>query len=77
MIRLACIPNCPNCKYLKMMLEKEKIQFESRTYDPDNPDDVADMCMEDIYNAQFPVVWIDGVRQPAMTVAEYMQRIRG
>ena len=71
------IPNCPNCKRLKMLLDKEGISYGYRTFDPENDDDVAEMAMMGIYNAQFPVVYLDGQRQAAMTVDEYMKAIKG
>ena len=70
------LPTCPNCRHLKMLLEKEGISFAYRTFDPESDDDVAEMSYMGIYDAQFPVVYIDGQRLPAMTVAEYMNAIR-
>ena len=70
------LPTCPNCKHLKMLLEREGVSFAYRTFDPESDDDVAEMSYMGIYNAQFPVVVIDGQQLPAMTVAEYMDAIR-
>ena len=77
MITVYSIPNCPNCKRLKMMLRSKGITFGGKEYDPDNDDDVAEMCVKGIYTSQFPVVFIDGERLPAMTVEDYMKRITG
>lgn len=76
-LKVYSIPNCPNCKHLKMILDKEKIIYESRMFDPDNDDDVAEMAYMGILNAQFPVVILNGSKLPAMTVADYMDLIRG
>lgn len=76
-IKVCSIPGCPNCKHLKMLLDRENIDHEYRMYDPMNDDDVAEMAYNGIYDAQFPVVYIDGERLPAMTVGEYMKRIKG
>ena len=70
------LPTCPNCRHLKMLLEKEGISFAYRTFDPESDDDVAEMSYMGIYDAQFPVVYIDGQRLPAMTLPEYMDMIR-
>ena len=77
MITVYSIPECPNCKHLKMLLDRMKIPYDGKTFDPENDDDVAEMSYLGIYTAQFPVVEIDGERLPAMTVHEYMERIRG
>ncbi len=77
MITVYSIPDCPNCKHLKMLLDRERIVYESRMFDPDNDDDVAEMAYLGLLNAQFPVVVIDGERLPAMTLPEYMERIKG
>jgi glutaredoxin len=77
MITVYSIPDCPNCKHLKMLLDRERIVYESRTFDPDNDDDVAEMAYLGVLNAQFPVVVIDGERLPALTLPEYMERIKG
>ncbi len=77
MITVYSIPDCPNCKHLKMLLDKERIVYESRMFDPDNDDDVAEMAYLGVLNAQFPVVVVDGKRLPAMTLQEYMEWIRG
>ena len=77
MITVYSIPDCPNCKHLKMLLDRERIVYESRMFDPDNDDDVAEMAYLGVLNAQFPVVVIDGERLPAMTLPEYMERIKG
>lgn len=70
------IPDCPNCKHLKMLLEREGISFANRTFDPESADDIAEMSYMGIYDAQFPVVYIDGRRLPAMTLPEYMEKVR-
>jgi glutaredoxin len=77
MITVYSIPDCPNCKHLKMLLDRERIVYESRMFDPDNDDDVAEMAYLGVLNAQFPVVVIDGERLPALTLPEYMERIKG
>ena len=76
-INVYCIPDCPNCKHLKMLLSRDGIEFETRTFDPDDVNDIAEMAMMGIYDAQFPVVEVDSKRLPAMTVADYMTVIRG
>ena len=70
------IPGCSQCRHLKMLLDKEGISYGFRTFDPESDDDVAEMSYMGIYDAQFPVVYIDGQRLPAMTLPEYMDRIR-
>lgn len=75
-IKIASIPDCPNCKHLKMLLDKENIPYSDKTYDSDNEDDIAEMSYLGIYSAQFPVVWLNGERLPALTLSEYMERIR-
>ena len=75
-LKVYSIEQCPNCKHLKMILDKEKIIYESRTFDPENDDDVAEMAYLGILNAQFPVVIINGSRLPAMTLPDYMDLIR-
>ena len=77
MIAVFSLPDCPLCKHLKMLLDRERIVYESRMFDPDNDDDVAEMAYLGLLNAQFPVVVINGERLPAMTLPEYMERIRG
>ena len=77
MITVYSIPNCLNCKHLKMILDKDLFIYQYRQFDPENDDDVAEMAYLGILNAQFPVVEINGERLPAMTVADYMKRIRG
>ena len=77
MITVYSIPSCPNCRHLKMLLDRERIVYESRMFDPDNDDDVAEMAYLGVLNAQFPVVVIDGERLPALTLPEYMERIKG
>ena len=77
MITVYSIPNCPNCKHLKMLLDKGLYIYEHRQFNPENDDDVAEMAYLGILNSQFPVVEIDGKRLPAMTVSDYMKRIRG
>ena len=77
MITVYCIPNCPNCKHLKMLLDRKGIEYDGRMFDPENEDDMAEMSYMGIYTAQFPVVEIDGKRLPAMTVAGYMKEILG
>ena len=71
------IPNCPNCKHLEMLLNRAGVSYGHRTFDPENDDDVAEMAYLGLLNAQFPVVYIDGERLPAMTLSEYMERIKG
>lgn len=75
-LKVLCLPECPNCKHLKMILDKEKIIYESRTFDPENDDDVAEMAYLGILNAQFPVVILNGSKLPAMTLSDYMDLIR-
>lgn len=77
MIEMYSIPGCPNCKHLKMLLDREHIEHKYRQFDPMDDEDVAEMAYMGIYDAQFPVVYIDGERLPAMTISEYMERIRG
>lgn len=77
MITIYSLLECPMCKHLKMLLDRERIVYESRMFDPDNDDDVAEMAYLGVLNAQFPVVVIDGERLPAMTLSEYMERIKG
>ena len=77
MITVYSIPNCPVCRHLKMLLDRERIVYENRMFDPDNDDDVAEMAYLGVLNAQFPVVVVDGKRLPAMTLPEYMEWIRG
>lgn len=77
MITVYSIPNCPNCKRLKMMLDKEMFIYQYRQFDPLNDDDVAEMCEKGIYTRQFPVVEIDGEILPATGVEDYMKRIKG
>lgn len=76
-IKIASLRNCPNCKQLTMLLNRQGIEYEYRLYDPNDVNDMAEMSYLDIYTAQFPVVWIDGKRLPAMTVADYMREILG
>lgn len=72
-IEVCSIPNCPNCKHLKMLMKSKGIPFKETAYDPDNDDDVAEMSFRGIYSAQFPVVFVDDERLPAMTLPEYME----
>ena len=76
-VRIYSIPNCPNCKHLKMLLDRAGVQYAYRMFDPLDDNDVAEMAMMGIYNAQFPVVYLGDERLPAMTVGEYVQRIVG
>ena len=71
-IEVCSIPNCPNCKHLKMLMKSRGIPFKETAYDPDSDDDVAEMSFRGIYNAQYPVVIVDGEKMPAMTVSGYM-----
>ena len=77
MITVYSIPDCPNCKHLKMLLDREHILYVSRMFDSEDDDDVAEMAYLGLLNAQFPVVYIDGERLPTMTLPEYMERIKG
>ena len=74
MITIYSIPNCPNCKHLKMLLDRKGISYGGKQFDPDNEDDMAEMSYMGIYTAQFPVVEIDGERLPAMTVCSILPR---
>ena len=77
MITIYSIPNCPNCKHLKMLLDRQGVEYEERRFDPENEDDMAEMSYMGIYTAQFPVVEVNGEILPAMTIPEYMKRIMG
>lgn len=71
-IEVCSIPNCPNCKHLKMLMKNRGIPFKETAYDPDNDDDVAEMSFRGIYSSQYPVVFVNGEKIPAMTVSGYM-----
>ena len=74
-IEISSIPACPNCKHLMMLLDRRGVQYTKKVYDPMNDDDVAEMCERGIFTAQFPVVWVDGKRLPAMSLNEYAEAL--
>lgn len=74
-IEIFSLENCPNCKRLSMMLDQAGIPYAYLNIETSN-DALAEAAFRGILDSQFPVVYIDGQRLPAMTPVDYFKKIK-